>query len=120
MTAGKQVGDPLARLDELRRRRLDILGAGGGDRLLLPLIPHRKRHIVNGGRREGEGASPDPGDSPDLPADPPSSGGSAPRITDDPAASQLYEGDAGDGVLITLQKVGRVGPSGPHARVSHT
>ena len=43
----KQVRDPLARLDELRRRRLNVLRAGGGDRLLLPLIPHRKRHIVS-------------------------------------------------------------------------
>jgi hypothetical protein len=41
------VGDPLARLDELRRRRLDVLRTGGGDRLFLPLIPHYERHIVS-------------------------------------------------------------------------
>src|SRR5580693_10719306 len=48
-----------------------------------PLTPGRIPTTANGGRREGERPSPDLGDSPDLPADPPRSGWSAPRIADD-------------------------------------
>src|SRR5580704_6903709 len=43
-----------------------------------PLTPARIHTTANGGRREGERSSPDLGDSPDLPADPPRPGRSAP------------------------------------------
>ena len=85
-----------------------------------PLTPARILTTANGGRREGERSSPDLGDSPDLPADPPRPGRSAPasRMTCSRRPTRRHA-TAGSATTLTWLPLARNGHAaargaGPH------